>query len=150
VGSNAARRAGAVLALCSVVAACAAGPPRHATDAPPPPRVLERVPAVPDVNVRGEVPAGLLDRIVHDAAHRAGVSDGDVTVLRAEAVTWPDGALGCPRPGQVYTQALVPGYRVALEAAGNRLDYHADDRGRFVLCAPSPNPQPGYPGRPPR
>jgi hypothetical protein len=37
-------------------------------------------------------------------------------VVQAEAVTWPDGALGCPEPGIVYTQALVPGYWVVVEA----------------------------------
>jgi hypothetical protein len=32
------------------------------------------------------------------------------------------------------TRALVPGYRVVLEAGGERYDYHADTRGRFLLC----------------
>ena len=42
----------------------------------------------------------------------------DVTVVSYEDVTWPDGALGCPEPGMSYTQALVPGARLVLEADG--------------------------------
>ena len=38
----------------------------------------------------------------------------DLKVLSAEAVTWSDGSLGCPEPGMMYTQALVPGYRVQI------------------------------------
>jgi hypothetical protein len=34
----------------------------------------------------------------------------------------------------MYTQALVPGYRVILEAGGTQYDYHAGNRGSFVLC----------------
>lgn len=59
-----------------------------------------------------------------DAAERAGVDEEDVTFVTIEMVTWPDGALGCPEPDQMYTQALVEGYRIVLEADGERLVYH--------------------------
>ena len=49
-------------------------------------------------------------------------------------MTWSDGSLGCPRPGQVYTQALVPGYQVVLEVEGRQYDYRATERGYYVLC----------------
>ena len=51
-------------------------------------------------------------------------------------MTWSDSSLGCPEPGLVYTQALVPGYHVILEQAGTQYDYHADRRGNFSLCPP--------------
>jgi hypothetical protein len=35
----------------------------------------------------------------------------------------------------MYTQALVPGYRVVLEAAGEELSYHASESGDFRACA---------------
>jgi hypothetical protein len=50
------------------------------------------------------------------------------------AVTWPDGSLGCPQPGVNYTMALVPGYRIRVRAGERVLDYHASQRGYFVLC----------------
>jgi hypothetical protein len=50
-------------------------------------------------------------------------------------VTWSDGALGCPAPGRFYTQALVPGFRVQLEAGGERFDY-TPTRAASGRCAP--------------
>ncbi len=44
-------------------------------------------------------------------------------LVSAEAVTWRDGSWGCPQPGSFYTQALVPGARVVVEAGGVRYDY---------------------------
>jgi hypothetical protein len=59
-----------------------------------------------------------------DAAERAGVAESDVTFVGFEMVTWPDGSLGCPEPDTMYTQALVEGYRIVLEAIGERFVYH--------------------------
>lgn len=69
-----------------------------------------------------------------DASKRTGLALQELSVVRAEAVTWPDGSLGCPEPGMMYTQALVPGYRVRILADGQLLDYHAGARGGLVLC----------------
>ena len=58
----------------------------------------------------------LLPRLLDDAARRIGVEPALLRVARIEAVTWPDGALGCPQPGRLYPQALVPGWRIRIEA----------------------------------
>ena len=34
----------------------------------------------------------------------------------------------------MYTQALVPGYQIKLEAGGKQLDYHASESGTVKLC----------------
>jgi len=81
-----------------------------------------------------ELPAALLDKIRADVAKAQSVSAGDVKVVSAEAVNWPNGALGCPKPGMMYTQAIVPGYRVEVEAAGRRFTYHASEKGSFKRC----------------
>lgn len=87
----------------------------------------------------GEVPAALLGRVIADAASGAGVDPSAVEVISAEAVTWSDGALGCPLPDQMYTQALVPGYRVVLDVDGEEMSFHAAEDGEFAFCA---DPQP--------
>ena len=74
-------------------------------------------------------------RIEADAKKRANASSENVVVVKAERVTWNDGSLGCPRPGMAYTQALVPGYWVVLEADGLTYDYRATARGSFRLCS---------------
>ena len=79
------------------------------------------------------------------AARHSGAAPDAIELVKAEAVTWPDGSLGCPRPGMGYTQALVPGYRIRLRAHGASLDYHASRNGRLVLCPArrSVDPVPG-------
>jgi hypothetical protein len=82
----------------------------------------------------GTVPPATLDKLRADLASQQSVAAGEVKVIRAEAVNWPDGSLGCPQPGMMYTQAIVPGYRVELEASGKRYTYHASEKGYFKLC----------------
>jgi hypothetical protein len=69
-----------------------------------------------------------------DAARRTGLNASALQVISSEAVTWPDGSLGCPQPGVMYTMAPVPGYRVRIRAGDTVLDYHASQRGYFVYC----------------
>jgi uncharacterized damage-inducible protein DinB len=83
--------------------------------------------------VTGEVPDDLLAAIKADAQSRNPDADA-VTVVRAQGVTWSSGALGCPEPGMMYTQALVPGYWVELDVAGHRMDYRAATAGGFRYC----------------
>ncbi|PWB98227.1 hypothetical protein [Homoserinimonas hongtaonis] len=72
------------------------------------------------------------DAIVADLAQR-GVS-AEPELVSAEAVTWNNGALGCPKPGMNYTQALVEGMRVVVTAGGETYDYRFGSEGSPVLC----------------
>lgn len=69
-----------------------------------------------------------------DLANRLGIDRAQVTLVSSTEVTWPDGSLGCPKPGMHYTQALVPGARIVLEANGTRYNYHSGDRQAPFLC----------------
>jgi hypothetical protein len=81
-------------------------------------------------------PESLLREIRADAARRGGVDVAATAIVTSDAVTWRDGSLGCPAPGMMYTQALVPGWRVRIAAGGTTWEYHADRRGRWSWCAP--------------
>lgn len=69
------------------------------------------------------------------AARAAGVDPTDVVLLAYEAVTWPDAALGAPKPGRLYAQVLTPGYRVRLRVGTRSVTYHTD-QGERVVPAP--------------
>lgn len=71
-----------------------------------------------------------------DLAARLGLPTDEIQVIEARAVTWPDSSLGCPEPGRMYLQVLTPGYRVILEARGERYAYHAGRGGSPFLCPP--------------
>jgi hypothetical protein len=128
------------LALLFALAACAQ-PGADPSTAVVPSAVVDESeadaaqPSIPITEVPGEV----LEAIVADAADRAGVERDEVDITTAEAVTWSDGSLGCPEPGMMYTQALVPGYRVVVQAGGEEMSFHASDRGDFRFCQ---NPKP--------
>jgi hypothetical protein len=87
----------------------------------------------------------IVEAVLADAVERSGLARDDLEVQSAEAVTWSDGSLGCPRPGMEYTQALVPGYRIKVRAGERVLDYHANRRGYWILCpdGASQDPLPG-------
>ena len=69
-----------------------------------------------------------------DAARRAPRDATTLKVASAETVTWPDGAIGCAQPGMQYTQALVPGFRIRIQAGAQILEYHAGPRGQPIYC----------------
>ena len=78
----------------------------------------------------------IVDAAVRDASSRLNLDPESIEVVSALPVTWSDGSLGCPADGMQYTQALVPGFRVTLRAAGQMLDYHAGANGHVALCPP--------------
>jgi hypothetical protein len=82
----------------------------------------------------GETPQELFDAVVDDLLTRSGGDRSAVVVVKSEAVEWSDGSLGCPQPGMMYTQAIVPGYHVILALGDETYDYRLSDRGTFVLC----------------
>lgn len=98
------------------------------------PELVPVNPEQPGEPVRGEVPEKLLDDIRADLAERTQSSREEMVVVRDQAVTWSDGSLGCPQPGMMYTQALVPGYWIVLQVGEREYDYRASESGHFVLC----------------
>ena len=77
-----------------------------------------------------------VEAAVADLAAHLGVEADAVVVVSHEDVTWPDGSLGCPRPGMSYTQALVPGTRLVLEVDGREYAYHSGRDTPLVRCDP--------------
>ena len=69
-----------------------------------------------------------------DLATRLEITEQDIELSEAREVTWRDGALGCPEPDMMYTQALVPGYYIRLSAGDDSYAYHAGRDGQPFLC----------------
>jgi hypothetical protein len=92
--------------------------------------------------MQGRVPQEILEPILKEAAALANVAREQLVILRAEPAVWNDGSLGCPEPGMVYTQALVNGYWVVIDAAGEKYDFRVGRGSSFRLC-------PAGRGRPP-
>jgi len=84
--------------------------------------------------VESQVPEAILNSILNEASKLAGVPARQLVIVRAEAVVWNDGSLGCPEPGMAYTQALIKGYWVLIKAGEQTYDFRVDRGGSFRLC----------------
>ena len=81
---------------------------------------------------------GLVTGAITDLADRLGVDTDSVFVLSVEEVVWPNGALGCPKPGMAYTQVTVDGLLIVLAHGGSEYRYHSGGSIDPFLCLPGP------------
>ena len=82
-------------------------------------------------------PLSLNDQIAlskQDLAQRQSKDGSSITLVAARKVTWRSGALGCAGPGANYTQALVPGVLIVLQAGDEYFSYHAGNDGIPFYC----------------
>lgn len=129
------------LRLCLFVAITGAGGTACAANPLPAPEPAPEVDApVSAVNMQA-----VIDAALDDAAARMGRPRTELRVITAEAVTWPDGSLGCPEEGRGYTDALVRGFRVRIgTSAKDWIEYHAGMDGKPFHC-PSERVRPPFP-----
>jgi hypothetical protein len=76
----------------------------------------------------------LIDTAVADLARRLNTDPAQITVLEARSVVWPDGGLGCPRPGMIYPQVQQDGALIRLRAQGRDFAYHSGGSRPIFLC----------------
>ncbi|TVP69242.1 MAG: hypothetical protein EA340_07465 [Nitriliruptor sp.] len=144
-------RLAATVAMVSIMVACGADPNDHEAtppeEAPVPsdPDTDEPDSTAPEDDTGRDQDATASDNrevtlAIADAAERTGVAASDIEVVEFALVTWPDGAIGCPEPGVVYTQALVEGYRIVLDADGTLLTYHGATGADPFLCESPADP----------
>ncbi|MEP6637804.1 MAG: hypothetical protein ABJC39_00515 [Chloroflexota bacterium] len=80
------------------------------------------------------LPASVTDPVVAEIARLANVASDQVTVVSAEEVTFPDGSLGCPMPGVMYTQVMTDGFKIIAEAGGTTYDFRGAGPDQFRRC----------------
>ena len=78
--------------------------------------------------------AAITETASADLAARLGVDTSAIAVVVAEAVTWPDGRLGCTDLALPYSLESVDGYRVVLEHEGTRYHFHVGSDAIPKLC----------------
>jgi hypothetical protein len=139
-------RAAAPVLLFAATAACASQPlpPRGSN----PERLA--VPSEPTAvqPPAATVPASIVDATRADLLKRLGAAarDAKPDLTVRESVVWADGSLGCAKPGERYTMAEVPGWRLVWRVGERDWEYHASARGAFVYCERPPGPAARKPG----
>jgi hypothetical protein len=97
----------------------------------------KRLQAVPEAEPQaavGEVPPTIMTDVRNHLAGRTGGGPDAFEVVRAQEHEWPDGAMGCPQSGLMYTQRPVRGYWIVLAHQGRDYDYRVSESGMLVLC----------------
>jgi len=84
----------------------------------------------------------LVDGAIADLAGRLAIDGDQIEVVEAKAVVWPDGGLGCPEPGVVYTQVQREGLLIQLRVGKRLYNYHGGGGRAPFLCE---NPKQGDP-----
>ena len=129
--------ASAVLAVMTLAGCASSAGPSAAPAAGP--ASAQGATAIPSLPLGSKVPEDTLAdstmaMIVADAATVAGVDPAAVTLVSVKPVTWTDGSLGCPKPGVMYTQSVVPGFHVIVRAGDRKLDYRVGRAGTAKRC----------------
>jgi hypothetical protein len=62
-----------------------------------------------------------------------GLPAEQVGILSTDEVEWPDGCLGVQREGLMCTQAIVPGFKVVLQANGETYEIRTNKSGSQVV-----------------
>ncbi|MDP2726517.1 MAG: hypothetical protein Q8P59_03135 [Dehalococcoidia bacterium] len=108
------------LLLVALTLACQVPP---AASGPQEPSSTE--PAVP------EEARPLVDLAKADLSRRKGIPLEQIKLVSLEEVTWPNGSLGYPKPGMVYIQIVIQGYRLILSDGSQTYEYHTDKDKRL-------------------
>ena len=69
-----------------------------------------------------------------DLARRLSIQVDQIGLVEARAVVWPDGSIGCPQPGVVYTQVRREGLLIRLRAGKRVYSYHSGGGRSLFLC----------------
>ncbi len=139
------RWGGVVVGVGLVLAAC--GAPAADTPASPPP-VTDVSPAPAGDAAGGTMLAGqnLDEAVVQQAqarlAQHLNLAPDQVILESGSAQEWPDSALGCPAPDQLYTQAVTSGYQLVFFANNQPQEVHITADGRQAVVCDNTTPVP--------
>lgn len=102
-----------------------------------------RSPAQVDIPMISPELQPYVNQAVADLSQRLAIPPDAITVVSADAVVWPDAAMGCPEPGMGYAQVLTEGLQVVLEVDGQTYAYHGSPPEPLFLCGPDGPVPPG-------
>jgi hypothetical protein len=76
----------------------------------------------------------LIEMARKDLAQRLSVSVGEISLVEAKPVVWPDSSMGCPQPGMAYLQIPEDGVLIVLQFEGVSYEYHNGGSRGLFLC----------------
>ncbi len=65
-----------------------------------------------------------------------------LTLQNKEEMEWPNGALGCAKPGMMYTEMIVPGYKLTYTDGSQTYTVHTNQMGNQAVWCDNGDPKP--------
>lgn len=100
---------------------------------------------LPLPNVSPGEAAGVAEEVGRQAsaflAQQLNVPADTLTLQSSEEMQWSDGSLGCPRPDTMYTQAIVPGYKLTFSDGSATYALHTNADGSNVVWCDNGQPR---------
>ena len=66
------------------------------------------------------------------------LSPDEVILEHFKSVTWPNSAIGCPKPGHYYLQVLTPGYSIGFQVGDAHYKIHTNATGSAIASPDFP------------
>jgi hypothetical protein len=140
---------GIQMGMCALISTCMACS-QHDAEAPTDKTAVSAEPPqqIQESDMNNSSISGILTQqvsgAVADLSARTGIAADAIAVSEARVVQWGSGAIGCPKEGMNYTQAIVPGVLVILEAGGVLYRYHGRSEAELVYCPDERAEEPAY------
>jgi outer membrane lipoprotein-sorting protein len=92
------------------------------------------------------LPRPVANAVLQDLSRRQGIPKRELQITDYSQQTWRNGCLELAQPGELCTQALVPGWRVVVSNGRQNWIYHTNSNGRFLRLNDTRNPTGRLPG----
>jgi hypothetical protein len=87
-------------------------------------------------NVIGSgLPLEVVNAAIKDVSRRENIPETRLRIVNYNKETWRNGCLEVLKPGEMCTQALVPGYRITVSDGSQKWIYHTNNDGRNLRLA---------------
>ncbi len=81
------------------------------------------------------------EQIKQQLAVVLGQSADTLTLISKEHAEWRDSALGCPEPGMMYMQVIVPGYKLIFSDGTRAYEVHTGGQGTPAIWCDQGRPR---------
>ncbi|HIK03247.1 MAG TPA: hypothetical protein IGS40_00790 [Trichormus sp. M33_DOE_039] len=78
------------------------------------------------------LPRSVANAVLQDISRREGIAINKLKITDYSRQTWRNGCLELPKPDELCTQALVPGWRVVVTHGRQKWVYHTNNTGSIL------------------
>ncbi|OKH32626.1 hypothetical protein NIES2101_40555 [Calothrix sp. HK-06] len=82
------------------------------------------------VSANRNLPRSVRNAVIRDFSRRQGILPSNISIVEFTEREWRNGCLELAGPGELCTQAIVPGWQVVVSDGREKVIYHTNNNGR--------------------